>query len=384
MTENVEPNRVGNTQRSRKKSLLLRVFFYNPIYTVALVTCVLAVLYWCFLASDRFVSEAHVMIQRTDLASGQEMNFSSVISRIGGNNSEQYQLQDYLLSVDMLNKLEATLKLREHYSSDKYDIISRMWSSSTPLEWFHRHYKSRVKVNVNGETGMLIIRAAAYTPEMAKAIAEKLVLEGELFMNRIAHDLAEVQVEFLEGQVAQLNERLLQARLKMIDFQNLNELASPQGTTENLIGIVSQLETSLAELQTALSMKQSYLVSASPDVVELKMQIAAIEKQINREKSRLASAQGNTLNKTLEEYQRLQMDAEFALDVYKTALTALERGRLDVVRTIKQITVIQRATDPQYPIEPRRLYNTFVFLLMTLLLAGVAQMLVTIIRDHQD
>ena len=90
------------------------------------------------------------------------------------------------------------------------------------------------------------------------------------------------------------------------------------------------------------------------------------------------------LNSTVEEYQRLQMNAEFAQDVYKTALAALERGRIEASRTLKKVIMLQSPTTPQYSLEPRRLYNTIVFILLMLLLAGVAHLLAAIVRDHKD
>ena len=59
-------------------------------------------------------------------------------------------------------------------------------------------------------------------------------------------------------------------------------------------------------------------------------------------------------------------------------------GRIDAIRTIKKISVVQTPTNPQYPLEPRRLYNMIVYILVTLMLAGVVQMLATIIRDHKE
>jgi capsular polysaccharide transport system permease protein len=78
------------------------------------------------------------------------------------------------------------------------------------------------------------------------------------------------------------------------------------------------------------------------------------------------------------------MNAEFAQDVYKSALLALEKGRVEATRNIKKVSVLQSPTEPQYPLEPRRIYNTFVFILVTLLIAGIVHLLAAIIRDHKD
>lgn len=70
--------------------------------------------------------------------------------------------------------------------------------------------------------------------------------------------------------------------------------------------------------------------------------------------------------------------------MYKTALAALERGRVEATRTIKKVSVLQTPTLPEYPLEPRRWYNTLVFFLVAMLLAGVVHLVAAIVRDHTD
>ena len=51
---------------------------------------------------------------------------------------------------------------------------------------------------------------------------------------------------------------------------------------------------------------------------------------------------------------------------------------------LKKVAVLQSPFQPQYPVEPRRVYNTVVFILVALLIAGVMHLIAAIIRDHQD
>jgi capsular polysaccharide transport system permease protein len=337
----------------------------------------LATLYWGVIASDRYVSEAHVVIHRADVGSVKD-------SGNAGSMVEQLLLRDYLLSVDMLKKLDERLKLREHYSDRRRDPLARMWFASAPAEWFHRHYLSRVSVELDPSAYVLVIKTQAYDPKTAHSIAAMLVEEGERYMNALGQRMAGEQVAFLERQVAQLNERVVADRQGLLGYQNRKGMVSPQGTVENIAGIVSRLEAQLAELQTQLTGMQGYLMPDSPGLANLTMQIDAVEKQIAREKKRLAAPGGQALNKTVEEYQRLQMNAELSLAVYKTALTALEQGRIDAMRKLMTVSVLQSPSEPQYPLEPRRIYNIVVFILMILVIAGIAHLLAAVIRDHKD
>jgi capsular polysaccharide transport system permease protein len=283
-----------------------------------------------------------------------------------------------------LQKLDKELDLRSHFSDWRRDPFSRFLFANAPVEWLHRYYLSRVSVELNDYDGVLVVNAQAYTPDMAKAISEKLVLEGERFMNNVANSLAQTQVDFLENQVVQMYERLLGARQALLDYQNNKGIASPMSTAESTAAIVAKLQANLTELETQKSALQSYLVASHPSLVQLNQQIAAVEKQMAYEQNKLTSPSGRPLNKTVEEYQRLEMQAVFADAVYKTALSALERGRIEATRTIKKISVVQTPSLPEYPLEPRRFYNTLVAFMTAFLLAGIAHLLWAVVKDHQD
>ncbi len=355
------------------------------IVGVAFIASFLSASYWLLIASDRYISEAHIIIQSTSLGSGPTMDFASLLGSGGGANQvDQLLLRDHLLSVDMLKKLDKELDLRQHYSNQEHDLFSRMWFQDAAIENFHLYYLARVTIEYDEYAGVLIIEAQGYDPETAHAITALLVSEGEKFMNQMAHSLAQNQVLFLETQVADINQRLMQASHAVLAYQNEKGLVSPKSTTENIAGIIATLRARLTELETELSADQAYLVPDHSAIVQINQQINAVQKQIKQEQNKLASTTGKTLNSDVLEFQRLEMDATFIQDIYKTALVALETGRIEATRTIKKVTILQAPTQPEYSVVPRRLYNTAIYILIILLLAGVANLLVAIVRDHKD
>jgi len=354
------------------------------VFGIAAVVCVAATAYWGLVASDRYVSQANVIVQRTDLAGGHTMDFSSLLGGVNGSRSDELLLRNYLLSMDMLRKLDKELNLRAHYSDRARDPLSRMWTKDVPDEWFLQYYLSRVSVELDEYSGVLVIKAQGYDARTAQAITTLLVREGERAMNEMAHQLARDQVAFVEKQVAQMAERFQRTRQAVVRFQNTHGLVSPQSRAEQLNSVVERLNAQRTELQTRRTALLGYLEPRAAGVVEIDLQIEAIDKQLAQEQARLTSTSGKALNSTVEEYQRLEMEAGFANDVYKTALVALEKGRVEATRNLKKVSVVQSPTLPQHALEPRRGYNIIVSVLVTLLLAGVVHLLAAIVRDHKD
>ncbi len=78
--------------------------FRRSIIVIAVIASLTAAVYWIFIASNRYVSEAHVIIQRTDLDSNRSMDFPSLLGGASINRADQLLLRDHLLSVDMLRR----------------------------------------------------------------------------------------------------------------------------------------------------------------------------------------------------------------------------------------------------------------------------------------
>ena len=349
-----------------------------------LLLSLLTMCFWLF-SSDRYVSEGIVIVQNTEQISATNVDLMTMLGGIGkANSSDQLLLREHLLSVDMLNKLDAALDLRSHYSDSRWDFASRLGFKDASIEWFHRHYLSRVFVEYDDYAGVLRISAQAYDAGTANAIASMLVNEGERFMNEMSHALARTQVEFLEKQVALAHTQVLQASKVLLDFQNQKGLISPKATVESIHTIIGKLEGQRTELQTQLASLPRNLDRNHPTRKSLQQSLAAVERQIAQEQAKLASTSGRPLNSLREKEQLLQLDLNFKQDLYKTSLVALEKGRMDAARALKHVSVLQAPVLAEYAWQPRRIYGVVATLCITLLVLGIINLLKAVILDHVD
>lgn len=367
------------------KDWLLPALLRHRIFGAVFIASILAIIYWGLVASDMYVSEAHVIIVRTDSSiSSSSSGGSSSSSSASDFIAFQMWLRDYLLSVDMMNALDAKLDLRSHYSDWHRDPISRMWFKHTDLEKFHDHYLSWIDVEMDNNSGALVIKAQAYDAEMAHAIASKLVEDGEHYMNSTAQRMLEEQVSFLKKQVDIIKEEDIKAHQALLAFQNRTGLVSPLTTAASIDTVVNGLDSQRVALQASRNAMLAYLMPNNPNILALDQQIAGIEKQIKIERARLASSNGKTMNNTSDEAMRLQMDVTIMDATYSSAVSALETERIMASLMMRKVFVLQSPTMPQYPLAPRRIYSITVFILAMLMLGGIVQLIAAIIRDHRD
>ena len=367
----------GNSARLVQK-------IFNWITKIIIIISLLCIMCWLF-SSDRYVSDATILIQNTEQITAPNLDVTTLLSGMSApNKSDQLLLSEYLLSVDMLKQLDRILNLRAHYSDNKWDFISRMWLGKYYLEWFHRYYLSRITVTYDEFSGVLRIQSQAYDPETAYKITKLLVQDGEKFMNEMSHALARGQVEFLDKQVVSAQAQGVHASEALLNFQNQKGLLSPKATVESIHAIIAKLEEQRTDLQTKLASLPNNLDQNHPTRKSLKKSLSAVVHQIEQEQLKLASTSGSPLNYLMEKEQFLQLDLKFKQDIYQTSLVALEKGKMDAARALKQVSVLQQAVLPEYPLEPKRMYGIIITLVISLLTIGIINLLKSVVLDHVD
>ncbi|WP_242495228.1 hypothetical protein [Salinicola tamaricis] len=128
----------------------------------------------------------------------------------------------------------------------------------------------------------------------------------------------------------------------------------------------------------------SFQSKQSSEVVRVDSQIQAVEKQIKQERERLAMEAGGALNSISSEYRALELQAKFAEEAYQGAMGALENTRIEAARKLKQLSILQSPTTPEYAEKPDRIYDITVFIILALFFTLIVNMLILIVKDHRD
>lgn len=107
--------------------------------------------------------------------------------------------------------------------------------------------------------------------------------------------------------------------------------------------------------------------------------------QIKNERAKLTSpSSGNKLNQRALDFEAIRAKVEFDTDLYKLALTAYEKSRLEVARNIKKVVIITSPKLAQEALYPRIIYISFSAFLLLNLLFGLAMLISSIIREHKE
>jgi capsular polysaccharide transport system permease protein len=115
----------------------------------------------------------------------------------------------------------------------------------------------------------------------------------------------------------------------------------------------------------------------------LKRQIKALEEQLVLKKAEIeSSGSGASLSEILSDFERLQVDLEFAQQAYTAAMSSLERSRIDADRQQRFLAVYQKPSLAQDAIYPTRILNSILVFVICLMLWSIGLLLVNSVRDH--
>jgi len=358
----------------------------NAVLGLAAGLSLAAAGYWCLWASDIYVSQADVIVVRADMGAIEPGGLGGLLGGLSGsgNRADQMLLRNHLLSLDMLARLDRRLGLRRRYADHHHDAIARFAAPDAPLARFADYMRSRIRVDYDDNGGVLHVEASAFDPVTAQAIVAAMLEEGAAFMNTNDHRLAQAQVAFLSGEADRMGQRSEAARKALIAFQNASGMVAPDATLQNVAGTIAQLEARRSSLQTQMDTLGAYLVPAHPDVVAVRQQLAAVEAELARERARATSPAPDALNRSADRFRQLQQEAQFTQTLYQTTLAALEKGRITAMHAMKQVSVIQSPTRPEYPARPRRLVNSLVFAIVAFFSAAIVLLMIAVVRDHID
>jgi len=368
-------NKIEAARRVKARKLKHQLRFWVGIPTLV------AVIYFGLIHSDYYQSESSYSIQSTDMGSATSLD--SMIGGLPGMGSDKDALtvKEYLLSRDVLKRLDKEHDFLKHYQESGADWFTRLSSSATFEEDFE-YYLSRVHVDYDTQSGISTLKVMALTAEQAALFANALLAYGEELVNELS-DRAELdQLELARQEVVAGEERLAMARTSMLLLQRSGEDINPAESAAAIMEIRNTLEGELAKAQAELTEISGYMRKDAPKVIALKNRIKSLQTQIRNENRRLTDPDEESLSSSIARFEPMILEKEFAEQAYQSALTSLEIARTEAAKQHRYLATIVSPSVPDEATHPERLMGILTVFLVTLATFGIGSLLLAAIREH--
>ena len=367
----------------RKKGRASRIFLAFILGPTLIIG-----LYLLLFHSSMYVSQSHFALRSGD---GTDISIAAATSMFAGASTttlDAFILQNYVSTMDMLEKVEKKTGLHAHFSDRSRDIYSRLKLQPTKEE-FLDYWEWVASANYDLEKGIITIEVKAYTPEKAKEINDAILEFSEELVNQINTRAHQDAVRLTKSEVLAAEKRYFQALEALQKFRDDKEILDPTLTAQSLEKIVTQLEGEAASIQAELAATLSVMHKNSPKVATLQNRLQAIQEQIIKERSRLAGLEGgspkmgtNPLSSLYGDYTHLVSEEKFAQEYLLKAMEAAEKARLRAIAQSRYIVAFQPPTLPEESLYPQPLFFTLLSFLALLVLVGISALTIAAIADH--
>jgi capsular polysaccharide transport system permease protein len=349
------------------------------------------IVYFGFFAADQYVSEARFAIRSQQPMAGDPSMASPLSGILGGpipGLADAQIVVDYLQSEQLLKDISDDVDLRALYSVDKADWWTRL-SPDVSSEGLLDYWRWISTVEIDPLSGIVTLTVRGFTPQDAKAVSDAALAESEKLVNRLSERSQADAVKSASEEVKAAYARVIKSLDDIQRFQETERQINPVGLAQARSEIQSKLEGTLAEFEAQLVSLRTTMSERAPTVVWLKNQIAAVKAQIDAEKSKATestnSASGQDVaaaTKLLSQFDRLNLEREFAGKAYLSSLTTLENAKMEANRQSRYLEAFVR---PQLPQEPRYPNRPAMMLLVAACSVGVWLLTMLVgatIREH--
>ena len=324
-------------------ALRFRFRFRHLVLGLSFLVCVAlplaaTVLYLYTRAADQYHSGTDFSVRSAEVGASAAAGILGALTMVGGGSASDTDiLFDYIRSQEMVQAVDARLDLRTVYNragplaggSDFFFSLGDAPSIEALTDYWNR----MVKVDLDTQGGIIHVRANAFTPGDATAIARAILEESSALVNRLSEQAREDAVRFAREELAETEAKLKAQRAQITDFRRENRLVDPGADVAGQMGLLNALQGELAKAMVERDQLLSFVGPDDQRVVQAERRIDAIETRIDAERSTLgAEGSGTTLTDVVGGYEALKVDLEFAQAAYTQALAAETAARAEARR----------------------------------------------------
>lgn len=314
------------------------------------IPLLLLIVYFYGIGRNRyFVSSVVVVRKATDSA---QAGFS-LGNLLGGGNLQSIEdarfLRTYLESPQVLEDLEKGFDFRGAYAKKGPDFFPGLNAKATREQVFDT-FRRQINVSLDETSGELAINTLAFDPTTALKFNSFLIKQAELFVNRLNQDVYRQQLDFTQQQVGLNASRVQQATLALKQFQQANQVLDAKAEAVGSEQFIGALEGELAKLRVQLAtLQRQFSDPNAPEVEAVKAQVQELQRQIRKERGAIVSPTGRNLSEKVVKLAELEANITFATDLYKAALTASEKTRVDSLQQQRFMAVLSKPLPPEEP-----------------------------------
>ncbi len=380
---------------ARRDAKVVKYLVLASFIAVVLAPTLGAILYYGFFAADQYVAQAEFSV-----SAGESPLRDGVASLTGI--PSQLILQDtqiitnFIHSREMVDKLEARVKLRSLYATDKADALAR-FDADKPVERLVKYWKKVASASVKLPGGLVKFNVRAFTPRDAKRIADATLAICEELVNSLNARINADAVALAEAGLRHASEHLAKTLAAQEAVRNDSGILETKLSAEAVTTLTRQLRTSLLSLSGSYDTQLKYMNADAPQMRELKSRIDVMRQQIVKLEGEMTTAPraagasdstdpdkagASTIASAMAKFGALEAAQKADEQLYANSASALEHARIAAENKMIYLKVFVQPSLPEESEYPERGLDMLLFAVASLAAWGLLVALATVARNN--
>lgn len=363
-----------------KPKLLQRV---DRLFLATVVApTLLAVLYFGLFASDVYVSESQFVVRSPDKPATSGLGVLLKTTGFSNSGDEVFVAQDYVRSRDALRALNRNDAVERAYADRGASIFDRFnpLGVNGSFEDLFDYYRDRVDVRYDATSSIATLSVRAFKPDDAHRMNRQLLTLAEGVVNRLNARGRTDLVQFAEREVREAQVEDRNAAAALARYRNGRGVVDPEQQAKVQLEMVSKLQDELIGARMQL-LQLNQMAPDNPQIPILKTRIAGLAREIDVQMGRVAGDR-KSLSASAVQYQRLELERQFAEKRLAAALTSFQEAQSEARRKQAYVERIVEPNVPDEAAEPRRLRGILATFVLGLVAWGILTMLLAGLREH--
>ena len=365
---------------STKTKLLSRV---DRLFLLTVVVpTALAVLYFGLFASNVYISESRFVVRSPDKPATSGLGVLLKSAGFSTAGDEIFAAHEFVQSRDALKELNRDNAVVRAFGNSSVSIFDRFnpLGLSGSFEDLYDYFRGKVTVDYATTSSITTLTVRAYNPQDAQKFNRQLLERSEELVNRLNTRGRSDLVQFATEEVVQAKMAAREAALSLARFRNARGIIDPEKQATLQLQMVSKLQDELIGARTQLQQLRA-MAPENPQIPILEVRINSLSREIDEQLGLVAGSR-RSLSATAAQYQRFELEREFADRRLAAAMNSLEEARNEARRKQAYVERIVQPSLPDEAQEPRRLRGIFATFVLGLVAWAIMTMLIAGIREH--
>lgn len=371
-------------RRLRALGMLLRfmIFVLIPVGAVAW--------YYYEKATDMYVSES-AMIFKSGSGATTGGIFGSFLGG-AGTIQDSVALQEYILSRDILKRLDREHGYIAHFQAPGIDPLERL-ATDVSFDEAYKYYAGgfilpgKVSVSYDSAEGILRLKVIAVTPQKAKEFSDAIISYGEELVNTLNERSRNDGVVMAREHVAATREDLRKSQKRVAEVQEQLSIFSVESEAGALQGRIVTLEAEIDAIAAEIAKLRTVTANERDSrFTPLRTNLEVKTKQLRDLRTRLTGGgegdKGPSMAQLGAELELARVDQATSQMMYASALSSLETAMSAAAEQSLYLETVVKPSMPEKATRPARLKNIGLVFLILFATYIIGLLTISLIREQ--